>query len=457
MKRVFLLLSLMIGVLYVVQANSTIDFCDTPAMAGDTYCTEDCSDCLATEGTFQWQRLWTCNQYGFRLSKLPTLGCAGYYFNYVWTNNGIPFSPSSPTSTVIVFSANGTYEICITIEIRSSSTDEVCHSYQFCQTVEIDCFPCDLLDCDDVDIKEIGNNYVAFTFPLTDCKDCEDPYYNISWKKKVNENWNGGGYSIDGGEVVLYFLEPCTEYEIRIELSCDGEEGEIITSCIFDFMTTGCLDGCEVGFECEKVDTVYVLDDFMAFEFQPILDCPNCPNPYYNVGWREVTTPPTPPNPWNYGGTTVVPTFGTGTIFSLEPCTTYEFVIELKCPDPSITDFEWLTPTVAECIFSSFTTDCELPFASPGLPATPAAFAHMTAFPNPATGEVNVLVFSDQQAEGVIHIYNSTGVLVKQINAQTNTPLEVNLENLGAGIYHYTFTANDNAEIRMTGKLSIVK
>ncbi len=449
MKRVFLLLSLMIGLLYGVQANPTFDSCDTPAMAGNTHCNEDCSDCLADEGTFHWQQFGPCYQYGFRLSELPTLGCLGYSFNYVWTINGLPAPGGfSPTSRLINFSANGTYEVCITIEIISNSTQEVCHSYKFCHTVEIDCFPCDLLDCDDVVIKERGTNYVGFTFPLTNCENCLDPYYNISWKKKVDENWNGGGYSIDGGEVVLYFLEPCTEYEIRIELSCDGEEGEIITSCIFDFMTLGCLDGCEVGFDCEEVAVKDVGLTDMAFSFQPILDCPNCPYPYYNIGWRIA------PGPWNYGGTTVAPGSGTGTIFSLDPCTTYEFIIELKCPTLS-EPYPWQTPTVAFCLGEAFTTDC--PFAAPDSPVRPALSAVAIAYPNPATSDVNILVLSDNEVDGVVHIYNGMGVLVKQMNAQTNIPVEVSLENLTAGIYHYTFNSDNNAEIRVSGKLVIVK
>ncbi|NUN99004.1 MAG: T9SS type A sorting domain-containing protein [Saprospiraceae bacterium] len=456
MKRVFLLLSLMIGFLCGAQANSTIDFCATPAMTGNTYCTggEDCSDCLADEGTFQWMQFGPCYQYGFRLSEIPTLGCSGYYLNYVWTINGLPAPAGfSPTSRLINFTANGTYTVCITIQIIPTGSTEPCHSYDFCQTVEINCFPCDLLDCDSVIITKIDSNHVTFTIPPTDCETCENPYYTISWKRKVDDTWNGGGYSIVGNEVDLYFLEPCTEYEIRIEMSCDGEEGDIITSCIFEFMTTGCDNGCQTWLDCKFVDTVYVLDDFMAFEFQPIEKCPNCPNPYYNIGWREYLSG----DPWNYGGTTVAPTFGTGTIFSLDPCTSYEFIIELKCPDTTITDYEWLTPTVAECIFSYFTTDCVLPFAAPDLPAAPASFTRMMAFPNPAVGEVNLLILSDKQAEGMVHIYNSTGALVKQLSAQTNMTLEVSLENLAPGVYHYSFTGETDANIRMAGKFSIMK
>ncbi len=459
MKRVFLFFSLLIGWLTLVQAGTAYYACDNSSEIRTGI--EDsggCEGCILNAGQLRYFNTGGC-EYSFLLWPRPQLfpdaECGALSISYIWNfdDGSLPIGPTTSYSQLHSFTANGVYNVCVTVIISNGSTIQC--QYDLCAEITVDCISCDVLDCDSVKITHIGETGISFSFsPLEECEECPEPYYNIGWREVGSSSgWNYGGTSVSGGSGSgsISGLDSCTWYEFIIELKCsDSYLGETIDSCITSFMTTGCITGCEIGFDCNEVDTLYVFSNRMGFTYQPILNCPNCPNPYYNVGWRVSTS-----TTWNYGSTSIGDT--SGTIFNLMPCTTYDFIIELKCPDSSSTIGPWLTPTVAECIFSSFTTDCGTPFSAPDLPTRVESFALMNAYPNPAGNEVNIVVFSNLSATGVISIYNNLGALVKQQRAQTNILEVVNLQDLQAGMYYYTFTSPDHTNIRESGKLIIVK
>ncbi|NUN99572.1 MAG: T9SS type A sorting domain-containing protein [Saprospiraceae bacterium] len=470
MKRVFLLFFLMLGVFFTSQAASSFDGCDAPGtLTSDTYNAGggDCGvGCVVERNTarIMFGNTGGC-AFGFYYYHAPTIltqdpECAGLSIRFSW-NFGDSTPSTTPSSSLFAnhsFPGNGTYVVCVTT-IVYDAMGVPCDTLQppVCVTVEVkDCTPpCDPLDCSKIQVKNIGTNQVSFTLPVEECEECPNPDYTISYRRsEVEENWSSGGYQLDAnGDVTLYFLQPCTHYEILVELRCNGSD-EVIKSCTFNIMTGGCLTGCNPGFDCNQI-TVTANHSVAQFSFPPI-NCPNCPNPRYEVAYRAVVTPPATPNAWipvSFGMGSLSGLFN-GNITGLQPCTTYELRVELRCPNPLVPD-PWNEPVVATCIVQ-FTTLC--PFVAPeGDGFVVAAPLQLSVYPNPANEEVTFLVISDQDAEGVIQIFNNLGALVKQLNAQTNNPTAVSLDGLESGVYHYSFIAESGANLRTSGKLVIVK
>ncbi len=450
MKRVFLLFVLLISAFLSAHAQTTVS-CPPKA---------ECSRCLLNEGQLRSFHMGGC-EYRFWIFPAPSFfpddECSGWTASYTWDfgDGSLPVGPTASVFQVHNYTSNGTYDACVTVTISDGHGVVCC--YKLCVRIVVDCVRCDILDCTKIETKPPTKEGIQFTFPLKkDCPDCPNPTARVGWKGRYDTGgWNYTGVTYhSSNDIEITGLDPCREYTVIIEVRC-FDAGPIVDFCTFNFMTDGCISDCEIGFDCDEVEVIYVLDDYMAFEFQPIKNCPNCPNPYYNVGWRVKTTFPTPPNPWNYGGTTVAPGSGTGSLFSLNPCTTYEFVIELKCPDPSSTVNPWQTPTVKECVYSDFMTLCPQ-IGAPGT-TTAALPAKTLVYPNPARDEVSMLIISEVASEGTLQIFNNLGVLVRQVNAQTNALQQISVSDLGAGVYYYYFNSDDNGNIRTNGKLTIVR
>jgi len=452
MKRVFMLFFLMIGWLANAEAGSSLPLGSSAISAIENSCDlgeDDPCDCVFSWGSLLHNNMGSC-EFRFLILPRPIVDdeCAPFTIGYEWDFGTGTFSPGG-FFAIHTFGSNGTFLVRVRITI-TTATGTCDHIFE--QWVTADCYTCDVLDCTQIDIKDLTEDEITFTFPLNACEDCTDPHYTIGWKEKYGSTgWTYGGYSSASvNEVTLPGLDPCKEYQIIIELRCDGENGDITDFCIFDFMTD-----CDCELDCDEIVLKNGNSTSFSFFFKPV-NCPDCPNPYYNIGWRVHMSG----NPWNYGGTSYYisldGTYGYGSVFSLAPCTHYDLIIELKCPDENSTVNPWQTPTVDECILLDFfETNC--PFAAPDMPVTPELPVHTTAYPNPARDAVNILVASDQHAEGVIQIFNNLGTLVKQLNAQTNATTEISLQGLESGVYYYTFIAESGANLRASGKLVIVK
>ena len=415
-------------------------------------CPPDCFelDCDAVEVTST-----STTGMHFSFDPITCPGCAVPYYNIgwrvegasTWNYGGTTVAPAEGTGTIFGLQPCRRYEFIIELKCNGShlgTTLSSCTGVFVTAGCPPDCFE---LDCTAVAVTSTSTTGMHFSFEPITCPGCLAPYYNVGWRVAGTSTWNYGGTTVAPAEGTgtIFGLSPCTQYEFVIELKCNGSHlGVTLSQCTGSFTTAGCDPSC-TELNCDAVQVVLFTSTGIRFVFEPISNCPECPNPYYNIGWRLAGT-----LAWNYGGTSVSPSGGFGTIKNLQPCRNYEFIIELKC------NGTWQGPTISFCI-ESFTMpgncsgNAALGLQSSTTNTTPSAY------PNPANNVVNILIGSDQEAEGVIRIYNSLGAVVKQINAQTNVTTEVSLQELVAGVYHYTFVADNDANLRAGGKLVIVK
>lgn len=463
MKRVFVLFSLMIGLFFISQAEPSFYGCDTPAMitpgANDD---GPCEECIVKPaGTIlRYFNTGGC-EFSFILFSPPSIfpdsycNLLGLTIKYSWDFGDLtpPTPPAAGVWMLHSFPANGTYTVCITPIVYDASNNVVCTLTPTCETVNVTkCDPpCDPLDCSKIQVQSVSANQVSFLLPVQACDDCQDPEYTVSYRRsEVGESYTSAGVAPDNGEVVLSLLQPCTNYEILIELRCDGSD-EVIKSCTFNVMTIGCMTDCNPGFDCNQI-MMTVYHSVARFSF-PRPNCPNCPNPRFDAAWRAVTTPPSAWNNTSIGYSSLSGNMN-GNITGLQPCTNYELRIEFRCPNPLVPD-PWNEPVVATCIIP-FTTLC--PFIAPeGDGLVEAAPLQLSVYPNPAKELVNFIITCDQDTEGVIRIYNNTGVLVKQVVSRTNDIREVDLHDMPAGIYYYSFTSDLQVDLRSSGKFVVNK
>lgn len=449
MSRMLLMLTLVVGFYVGVESKTpgTINWAAPLEHLNPSAQLDGC-DCVFNEGYVRIFPGGVCEEFrfaAFSISVASNAGCNPYTISYLWDfGDGNTSTLQYPVHS---YAADGSYTVTLTVTITTPSGTCV-YNLSGGVVVVDGCFPdppCELLDCDSVSIVAVWETGVKFEFPYVDCEECEDPDYTIGWRPLGDTTWNYGNtiFSTSGNGGV-FGLDSCTQYEVIIELRCNENE-DPDAECTFSFTTTGC--GPECIFDCDSVIQTGASYDRIYFSFLPIdTSCTNCDDPYYDVSWRVAGSA----GAWNYCCTSVAPHAGTGSIWGLSYCTQYEFRIELRCGGSH------LSPVLTTCgpvlagtrCFSSPPDDKSL---LPGASTT----ADILVYPNPAKASVKFVIKSEIDAEGVIKIYNNMGMLVRQINAMTNSTQEINTEDLSAGIYYYRFSTEDQRIVHQDGKLII--
>lgn len=445
MNRMLLVLTLVVGLFSGVVAKSSGSFnWAFPLSATHVEIEDDCQ-CFIKEGTLVSMN-WSCGNYSFAVISNSTYDCGTPTITYSWN-----FGDSGTATGNFVnhqYTANGTYIVVVTVTVTSQYG--VC-TYTLSKTITVSCFidpPCELLDCELVNIKNVTETGVEFEYPVVDCEECPNPVYSFAWRLLGDTTWNYTPSGTATGSGSITGLDSCHQYELLIELHCDGGD-EPDAQCIVPFTTTGCPAECI--FDCNAVVQTGAQYDRIYFSFQPIPDtCTNCADPYYDVSWRVAGST----GAWNYGSTSVAPGAGTGSIWGLSYCTNYEFRIELRCGGTH------QSPVIATCGPVAAGTRC---FSGPDSEdqllqgQTHSGAVEVQVYPNPAGAAVKFAISSELDSEGTIRIYNNTGALIRQINTRTNQVETINIEELKSGLYYYTLTTEGQQVVSESGKLVVIK
>ncbi len=76
------------------------------------------------------------------------------------------------------------------------------------------------------------------------------------------------------------------------------------------------------------------------------------------------------------------------------------------------------------------------------------ASCHVTVYPNPTKGEVNLKVGGiDEQAESQVDVYNQNGEFLKTITGKGNTTIPVDLTPYVNGIYLLNFHQGESVQL----------
>lgn len=166
MKRVFVLFILTISWLVNVQAGSSLPFDPYAIPTTETSCDfgeEDPCDCVFSWGALLHNNMGNC-EFRFLIYPRPIVDdeCAPFTIGYEWDFGNGTFAPGG-FFAIHTFGANGTFlvRVRITITTPSGTCDHI-----FEQSVTADCYTCDVLDCDEIEIKNLTKDEITFTFPL---------------------------------------------------------------------------------------------------------------------------------------------------------------------------------------------------------------------------------------------------------------------------------------------------
>jgi hypothetical protein len=107
--------------------------------------------------------------------------------------------------------------------------------------------------------------------------------------------------------------------------------------------------------------------------------------------------------------------------------------------------------------------EMETPQITKALAEIPKEFALLGNYPNPFNPSTAVVFNLPESAQVMLQVYNVTGQLVKLISSQSysagaNQRIELNMSDLGSGLYVYRLTANGMKNtFAATGRMTLLK
>jgi len=212
---------------------------------------------------------------------------------------------------------------------------------------------------------------------------------------KYGENdWKKSTHPQPG--VILSGLDPCQKYTTRLSYTCAGET---LYSPETSFTTKGCttcsVADMEIFINPGGTATTVVWDVY--------------PGANYIFNYRIAGES----NFRTY--TTVMPLV---ILLGLEPCTTYEFALQVDCGGGQISEVSKPQP---------YATGCRLGQAN----EAPTVQIH----PNPASRYINIAIGGEKTAQQ-LEIYSSNGQLVKQLQPQEGiSTYQLDVSGFTKGIY----------------------
>jgi len=218
--------------------------------------------------------------------------------------------------------------------------------------------------------------------------------------RKQGGAWRNGN-NITSPAVLLFELEKCQNYQVRLAYSCAGET---LYSPVTSFVTKGCTSCSASGME------MYMIPEATT----ATINWDIYPDALYIVNYRK------------FGEssfkkyTTPIPFL---ILVGLEACTTFEFAMQLTCADGAT--------SARGKIFRFTTKGCRLQQAENVLPL-------IEVHPNPAQHQIEISLPGEQKP-AQLTIYNSTGQLMEKLQANANkTAYAVNVSSYPSGIYLVT-------------------
>lgn len=176
--------------------------------------------------------------------------------------------------------------------------------------------------CDNIQLVYEGEDHLIFSLEDS-CPDDPEIIRFESQYKAVGDSWMNyqeGNISSTNSYPGIFDLQPCTDYEVRFRIKCNGVYGEW---CNFEAKTSGTF--CEPD-SCENIQLVNEEEDRLVFSLEG--SCEDSLgrilfDSQYKINgdsWVDFHT-----------DATVMANYPYPAILSLQPCTDYEVRFRIKC------------------------------------------------------------------------------------------------------------------------------
>ncbi len=194
------------------------------------------------------------------------------------------------------------------------------------------------IDCTTMGLVDASNTELEISLPTT--KRCPNPVARISQRIGNSGPFTPSNFLVDvaSNTATISGLAPCEDYQILVELLCDGE---VVGGCAQNFSTN-----CGPAIDCTTMGLVDASNTELEISL-PTTD--RCPNPIARISQRIGNSGPFTPS--NF---LVDVASNTATISGLDDCEDYQILVELLCDGEvvggCVQDFSTTCDVDCDCI-----------------------------------------------------------------------------------------------------------